>query len=416
MKNSILVLLTLALSILGYTSVQAQEVEVDGFVRNYTGLLLNNGNYSILQNTLDLQLSHKRENISFMANPFVYQYPGAGSGLDDYFDFRELYIDFYTDKLDVRVGKQQIIWGQADGVFITDVVSPLNLTEFLLWDFNEIRMGVNAVKATYYPHDDHDLEVVWIPSFTPSILPSEGSIWRPSVAFPVAPTLDYSKKDIASNVENSELFLRYSLSKSAFDLQLIGASTWDDIASNHVTREMDSTMTLTGLTITPEHHRLLLGGMNFSASLGDFVLRGEAAYYDGKHFQTNDPTAAGALVEKGYLNYVAGLDRSIDGWKLSTQFIQKVILDYDEMMMEDEVENLMTFMVNKTFLRDQIRLELFSYVGLNNEDALLKLRAFYFPYDGVGIELGTNLFMGETGTFGQYNNNNMLYTRVKYSF
>lgn len=232
MKNHYKILFALAvlLSQIVTTRINAQEeaLEINGFARNYTGLLFDNGDYSILQNTLDLSLKHRRKNIGFFANPFIYKY----SYQDDYFDFRELYVDIYTEKLDLRIGKQQIVWGQADGVFITDIVSPLNLTEFLLWDFNEIRMGVNAVKAIYYPHPDHDIEVVWIPSFTPSLLPGEGSIWRPSMSFPIVPTFDYSNVLVNTNIENSEIFVRYSLSKSSLDLQLIGASTWDDIASN----------------------------------------------------------------------------------------------------------------------------------------------------------------------------------------
>lgn len=34
---------------------------------------------------------------------------------------------------------EEVVWGKADGVFITDIVSPLNLT-----DFDKIRSGVYA--------------------------------------------------------------------------------------------------------------------------------------------------------------------------------------------------------------------------------------------------------------------------------
>ena len=415
--------LALSFSVLLSSLLFAQEdepqLEVNGFVRNYTGLLYNNGDFSILQNTFDLTLKHSRENISFLANPFYYQYPYQ----DDYFDFRELYMDIYTKKLDLRIGKQQIVWGQADGVFITDIVSPLNLTEFLLWDFNEIRMGVTAVKAKYYPHQDHNIEVVWIPVFTPSILPDSNSIWQPVQEFPAPPTFNYSKADVPLNIENSEIFIRYSLNKSAIDLQLIGAYTWDDTPTMHVQKEfgIDSTTVppspyLKGLNITPEHHRLTMVGGNFSSMVQDFILRGEVAYYQGKYFQTTDPLASDALVQKDYVNYVVGLDRTIGTWKLSGQFIQKIILDHSELMTNNDVDNLMTVLVSHTMMRDLIRLELFSYIGLTNEDALIRIRGFYFPYDGLGIELGTNIFVGDQGLFGQYHNNSMIYTRIKYSF
>ncbi len=399
-------------SLTAWAQDEAPKLEVDGFVRNYTGVLFDNGDFSILQNTVDLTLKHKRDKVSFLVNGFYYQYPTG----EDYFDFRELYMDFYSEKLDLRIGKQQIVWGQADGVFITDIVSPLNLTEFLLWDFNEIRIGVTAVKATYYPHPDHDIEIVWIPVFTPSILPDGNSIWRPSLELPAPPTFDYSKANVSSNIGNGELFARYSISKSAIDLQLIGATTWDDTPSTHVQRQFDTNMSLTGVTITPEHHRIVMGGGNFSATVGDFIARGEAAYYSGKYFQTAAPSATDALVQTDYLNYVVGLDRTLGNWKLSSQFIQKIIYNYDDMILDDEIDNLMTIMVNRTLMREQLRLELFSYIGFNNPDALVRLRGYYFLQDGMSIELGANIFLGEEGQFGQYRDNSMVYTRVKYNF
>jgi len=388
------------------------KTELNGFMRNYTGVLYSSGDFSIVQNTLDLTLKHRRKNVSFLANGFYYQYFDQ----KDFFDIRELYMDVSTKKLDFRIGRQQIVWGQADGVFITDIVSPLNLTEFLLWDFNEIRMGVNAVKTKYYPTQDQTFELVWIPIFTGSILPDSNSIWRPEQSFPAPPTFDYSKSAIPSNIENSELFVRYSLSKSAIDIQLIGAYAWDDAPSMGIQKQIDTNRKLTGLTITPEHHRQIMGGGNLSTTLEGFIIRGEAAYYFEKHFQTTDPKANGALVKKDYINYVIGLDRSIGTWKLSGQFIQKVIFDYNDHINEEEVGNLMTVMINKTMFREQLRLELFSYIGLTNEDALVRIRGYYFPFDGLSIELGTNLFLGDKGTFGQYHNNSMAYTRIKYSF
>ncbi|MBL4586423.1 MAG: hypothetical protein JKX84_05120, partial [Flavobacteriales bacterium] len=160
------------------SSIQAQEekpkLDFSGFGRTYAGVLYSNGDLTILQNTLDLTLKYRRKKVGFAANAFYYQYPYQ----QDYFGIRELYMDIFTKKVDIRIGKQQIVWGQADGVFITDIVSPLNLTEFLLWDFNEIRMGVTAIKAKFYPHQNHNFELVYIPVFMPTLAPAVGTIWR----------------------------------------------------------------------------------------------------------------------------------------------------------------------------------------------------------------------------------------------
>jgi hypothetical protein len=389
------------------------SVQLNGFVRNFTGLLLNESlDFTGNNNALDFTIKKSSNSVGFSTNAYVYQYPNQDVKLG----VRELYVDLFTPKMDLRIGKQQIIWGQADGVFVTDIVSPKNLSQFLLLDFNEIRMGVTAVKMKVYPSDFHDLELVWLPNFTPTILPSTNSIWRPAYNFPVPVSFDYSNAKVSSNLKNSELFARYSLSTSAVDLQLMTAYTWDDDPSMHTTKVVDSLFQLSSIILSPEHHRLFVSGASFNASVLDFVVRGEMAFYKDKYFQTENPFSIDGLEKRNYLNYVVGLDKSIGMWRLSSQFIQKIIVNHNNDFVNDSHENLITFMANRSLFREKVRLELFTYVGLNNQDALVRLRGFYFPYDGVSFELGTNVFVGEKGIFGQFNDNDMVYTRLKFNF
>lgn len=393
------------------------ELKVNGFVRNYTGVLFDQGDFNMVENTLELTLKYQRKKTTLVATPFVYQYTEQ----DMYLGIRELYLDFYAEKVDIRIGKQQIIWGQADGVFITDIVSPKNLTEFLLRDFNEIRMGVTALKLNYYPSPDHTLEFVWMPEFTASIAPKEGSIWRPVLNYPAPPIIDETQKEITPSIKNSEVFIRYSLSKSEIDLQVIGGYTWDDDPVLHVNKQfvvdpITNELILSSILVAPKHHRLGLIGANFSTEKKGFIIRGEGAFYTGKYFQTIAPTATDALTKKDYVNYVVGLDKSFGEWKISGQFVQKIILDYDAEINEEETTNMATFLMTKTLMRETVRLELFSYIGLNDSDAFVRPRAYYFPTDGTSIEIGVNIFIGDTGTFGQYNKNDMIYTKLKYNF
>ena len=63
-----------------------------------------------------------------------------------------------------------------------------------------------------------------------------------------------------------------------------------------------------------------------------------------------------------------------------------------------------------------MRIELFSYMGLNNQDALIRPKITYDLADGFEILVGANVFAGGEGRFGQYNDNDMIYSKVKYSF
>jgi len=200
----------------------------------------------------------------------------------------------------------------------------------------------------------------------------------------------------------------------------MGGYTWDDNPAMHVDKQFDMSTgspVLTALNVTPQHHRLLIGGGSFSTEIKGVVLRGEAAYYNGKYFQTEDPLAIDALVERDYLHYLLGVDFSISGVKFSTQFIQEAILDYDVNMLKEEKENTMTFLARYDMFRETVHLELFSYIGLTNEDALIRPKITYDFDDSFSILLGSNIFIGdENGRFGQYADNSMLYAKIKYNF
>lgn len=393
----------------------AQNSYISGFVRNYTGALYNNGDFSILQNTFNLDLTKSGDKIALKANPMLYHYNADSLDLR----LRELYVDLYFKNFDLRIGKQQIVWGKADGTFITDVVSPLNLTEFLLPDFDEIRTGVNAVKFDYYM-ENNTFEVIWLPNFTSTEKPVAGSIWYIQPEFQAPATFDYSKSEIKPSLENSEVFVKYSALTSKIDFELMSGYTWDDNPTMHIDKQIDissGSPVLTSLNITPKHHRLYLGGGSFSTEIKGIILRGEAAYYNGKYFQTEDPGANDALVQKDYLHYLIGVDFSIKDVKFSTQFIQEAILDYNEYIQNEELENTMTFLARYDLFRETLHLELFSYIGLTNEDALIRPKITYDFEDSFSILFGSNIFIGdEKGRFGQYKDNSMGYVKLKYSF
>lgn len=407
-------LTSLAIMVLAFTNAQAQGVDISGFARNYTGVLIENPNdFSIVQNTLNLNFEHRTDKVGFKVNPILYHY--FDRDLD--FRLREAYVDTYFPGFDLRIGKQQIIYGKAEGVFITDLVSPKDLSEFLLPDFDEIRMGVTAVKLNYY-FGMSNLEAVWIPVFSPTRMPVEGSIWRPVMDFPVQPVFDFSNSEVKPSLKNSEFFIRYAAMTSKIDFELVGGYHWSDDPVNHLAKIIDPlSMQLSGLDARPEYHRQGMFGGSLSTTLGGFVLRTEAAYNTGRYFQTSLATATDATIEKDYLHYMAGLDYSLAGVKLSAQFIQEFIAAYDNGITQEEFESTMTILAAKDFFREKLWVELFAYAGLNKGDALIRPKIRYDLADGFDVQLGANIFVGDDeGRFGQYKNNSMLYWKVKYSF
>ena len=393
-------------------SLFAQSVDFSGYVRNYSGMLMGNGSndFVILQNTFNLNIEKSFDNSAFKVNPMIYH---------DYSDsltfrLREAYLDLYLGNFDLRVGKQQIVWGKADGVFITDIVSPKNLFQFLLPEFDEIRIGVEGAKFDYYI-GNNTLEVVWLPVFTPTEYADPNSVWALQQSFPITPIFNYSNSKVNASLENSELFAKYSALTSLVDFEIMGGYMWDDDPT------MFSTFSPNGfggmnLVITPEHKRLSIAGGSFSTTIGPFVIRGEGAYYVGKYFNTTNPAVNQGVIKKDYIHYMIGTDFNLLDINFSAQFIQKIILDYKDViastpLFNGETSNMMTFLARYSILNETLNLELFSYYDFEFDDALIRPRMLYDFSDSINLQFGANIFTGTEGQFGQYNKNDMIYVK-----
>src|SRR5438093_10922431 len=76
---------------------------------------------------------------------------------------------------DARIGRQQIVWGEAISVFVTDVVNPKDFREFVLPHFSELRIPIWALDASYRLAEGLSLEAVWTPDTMSNRLPKQGA-------------------------------------------------------------------------------------------------------------------------------------------------------------------------------------------------------------------------------------------------
>jgi hypothetical protein len=67
-------------------------------------------------------------------------------------------------------------------------------------------------------------------------------------------------------------------------------------------------------------------------------------------------------------------------------------------------------------MRETLMLEFFSYVGLDEPDALLRPKVRYDVADGFEVQVGANVFIGEEGRFGAFDDNDMVYVKTRFSF
>ena len=101
---------------------------------------------------------------------------------------RELYIDTTVGEVDVRIGKQQVVWGKADGVKFLDIINP---TDFREWGQNtmedsRIPLWMAVVEKDLGNNDS--IQAVWVPDINrinqiPGLNnPSNGDVNQPFVS------------------------------------------------------------------------------------------------------------------------------------------------------------------------------------------------------------------------------------------
>src|SRR5713226_2354911 len=78
-------------------------------------------------------------------------------------ELREALLSISRGDLDVRLGRQQIVWGEAVSTFVTDVVNPRDFREFILPEFSEIRIPIWALDFAYHLAEGLSFEGVWTP-------------------------------------------------------------------------------------------------------------------------------------------------------------------------------------------------------------------------------------------------------------
>ena len=112
-------------------------------------------------------------------------------------DIRELYLDVFLGDLEMRIGKQFVIWGVLTGVRIVDEINPMDFRELILLDLLDYRIPLWTFKADYFT-DNINYEFLWIPDIRNHEPAPRGSEWEllqkvPGTRFPESFTLENSE-------------------------------------------------------------------------------------------------------------------------------------------------------------------------------------------------------------------------------
>ncbi len=365
-------------------------------------------------------------------------------------EYRELYFDWSLEKLDLRIGRQIIVWEQLLGFRILDEVNPLDFREFILPDLIDFRIPLWTLKANYYA-GPYQVEALWIPELVPHKPAPPGSEWELFQSLP-------GQETPAQNFRNSEAGLRVSRVLQGVDLAFSYFYTWDDFPTPFreytgfrfatppgkcipTSLQFDQPVTDPdcGPVFHPEFKRMHIFGAAMMFNLNRFILKGEASYIVGKYFGTrladldgdNQLDHNGAL-KRDHARWGIEVDSHFFGAEFSVAISQWIIFGHRPVFFQDEYDTFISFFTRRVFFSGSLTGQFFFLYLINNEEVLVKPKATYRITDNIQLGVGADLFYGHTETLlpdlaapandrlfqfvGTFVNHDRVFFEIKYSF
>lgn len=394
-----------------YAQLDSISIQHNGFVDSYHALRSQSPNDWMSSRTrLRAEITADKGNTSmFVSFNAIYN-----SILEDKtgFSLREAFFRYNTEKWDVKVGKQIITWGVADGLRITDIISPMDYTEFLAQDYDDIRIPENGFRVKYL-NSKFNLEGIFVPVCEFFQLPTDDeNPWSvmSSKSMLYSLTMDNTP---GKKLANSEFGGRLSVFLSGIDFSVSALHTWNKmpVINKNFTTNTDS------LYMKAHYKRMDMIGADISVPAGQFVVRGEAAVYLGELQETDMPVAANTTLQKNSFNGMFGIDwYPGNDWTIMLQYSHKCISEYENRIASKQNTGLATLNISKKLFQTTLTLSSFTYYDVTSNSFFNRTSAGYALTDQIHLIGGYDWFHGNKGSFAMFKDNSEYWVKAKFTF
>ena len=360
-------------------------------------------------------------------------------------EIREAYVQlfgFLSENLDVKIGRQRIVWGTADKLNPTDNLNPYDLEDVL--DFGRHR-GSDAISFDYYFNSDFSVQGAFIPFFQPANMPVGifANALTPSMEMPPPMVLKGFNDTISMpryNLgESSTAGLKFKGFAAGFDFSL--SYVWGrdgmPIATNNTFVPVDA---VGGVNINSElsFNRTHIFGADLAGSIGGIGVWAEAAAFlpDNEVVMTNDLSALFpigtppemtkndtiVLKKEVYLKFIVGGDYNFaNGSYLNFQYMHGFMNERGR----DALNDYFFLQYQMKFFDDKLKFTplaggfiVSDWNDVENNYAIIYAPELsYMATDNAELILSTALFDGKgDNMFASMADYNMLMFKVKYSF
>lgn len=352
-------------------------------------------------------------------------------------ELKEAWLETSLGDLDLRLGKQLVAWGLADGNNPTDTINARHQGTRYTTTLDEQKIASWMFNGTYYlPNNLGTLQALFLPVSIPNDLPS------------IANTINAGPMTIIINddvypdlaIENVEGGLR--------NLLYLGSLSFSTSYFTYLDRYPDFTVTVasgptTTITYTPVHNRIHQFGLDIAYTVAGFDIRSEWALSLTKDLEGNVVTEKNSYLQgvlqasRSFLNstttlslawaprYVLNFKAPEDYALPSDQQAAKMMRQYDGQAYE--WENGLSLRLAGKYLNETLQPELLFLAETSARDWLGTASVSYQLADGISLKAGTvqyGSFLAEgdgdreLGTFSKSTtiDRDYYYFEVKFSF
>lgn len=406
-----------------------------GYYRFESGVLTNeNGNFLFNRNILQPEFRHQTSAYSLNLALQLRQNLSSANDLSPDLRLREAYVNVNGTHVDLRIGQQLIVWGRADAAQIHDIITPMDLSEFLTQDFTDLRTGVTAINLTYY-RVNNNFQFIIIPFYTPSTLADPGTRWS---AWPTD-NVEYLETTYpTSNMANTQFALRWNNRSSLnwdFDLSVYLGY----YPTPALTKRVATFIPEPVLEVTPEYKRnsALFLGAEYRLNQ-NLILTTEQAFWTDSYFDdlpeslrdTNPNTTLNFdafsqaqnnefLAKSPYLQSLWGLRFPFIHGNLSFQYTLEYIFDHKPSMLQNQTHHIGSILYAKTSNDERWGFRFLSRYHLMGNDAWINPDLTFSGIDGIRVSSGGHFFTGNEPdvfyghlTFQNYTDNSFVYLKL----
>ena len=319
----------------------------------------------------------------------------------------EGYLTVHFGHADLRIGKQIVAWGRADGINPTDNLTPRNYRVLLPLEEDQ-RFGITSVRLETYLSQALTLTVFVSPYFEPHRFP------LPTAGFAV------ETRKPGHTLSSTEQGIRLNKVGGDFDWSL----------SYYHGYSLIPTAGSTGSALELFYNQMDVLGADCARNFGRFGFRSELAYTLPHDHLDVDPNAT-----RPRLFWVAGIDRTfLEELNLNLQGFIRWMPRYQDPAglpdpaarnvgalnatingQESGISPGLTFRISELWWNDTLRAELLTITNFTRGDGYLRPLLSYDVSDHLRLSLGGNLYRGpRTAQYGVLKPDSGVFAELRY--